>query len=311
MPLDPRVRRFLDLLAATNPTDTRALTVTERRASIVQLLGFCGTPTAVANVEARTLTGASGPLPARIYTAAAAPDPIGASIVYFHGGGLVAGSIETHDPVARALCNWSGCRVVSVGYRLAPEHPFPAALTDASTAFRNVRNEAAALGADPARVVIAGDSAGATLAAAVCQILAQTGEPQPALQVLLCPILDHAGSWLSRRQFGTGYLVDDGTLEHDLRHYLPAGTPLDDPRVSPLRASSLGGLAPAVIHAAEFDPLRDEARAYAERLTEAGGSASYTCHPGMIHFFYGLGGVIPYAHQALQKIGVQIRAALQ
>ena len=309
MPLDPRARRFLDLLAATNPPSALNLSVAERRAALGHMMGFSGPLVAVGDVKDCTLPGPAGRLPARLYTPFgydAAPRP---GLVYFHGGGLVAGSVATHDAVARSLANAGACRVLSVDYRLAPEFRFPAAIDDAVAAVLHVCSKAGDFGMDAKRIGVCGDSAGGTLAASVCQSVARSGGPQLALQLLLCPILDYAGTTESRRSLGQGYLVDEATLSHDLLYYIPADTDVADPRVSPLRALDLTGLPRTAIHAAEFDPLRDEAKAYAERLAGAGTPATYSCHAGMIHLFYAMAGVIPAARTAFEQIGADIRAA--
>ena len=311
MPLDARVRRFLDTLAASGAASTLALSVDERRRSLAQLLGFSGPAKAVGAIENRTLPGQASELRIRIYS----PAGIGAQelspgLVYFHGGGLVAGSIDTHDGICRALTVASRCRLVSVDYRLAPEHPFPAAIDDGLAATVWVASHAAELGLDAERLGVCGDSAGATLAAVVCQAIATTRQVRLACQLLLCPIMDYAGESESRRGLAAGYLVDRATLEHDLRHYLPAGAERADPRVSPLRAAQLRGLPPTAVHTAEYDPLRDEGAAYAERLRAAGVPTTYHCHPGMIHLFYGLGALIPYADTAFELMGGDIRALL-
>jgi acetyl esterase len=163
---------------------------------------------------------------------------------------------------------------------------------------------------DPARLGVCGDSAGATLAAATCHAAARAGGPPLALQLLLCPILDYSRITASKRELASGYLIDQATLDHDLMHYLPADIGPGNPKVSPLLAADLAGTPRTSIHTAEFDPLRDEGRNYFERLTRAGNEVSYTCHPGMIHLFYGLGAVIPYARTAFEQIGREIRAAL-
>jgi acetyl esterase len=174
---------------------------------------------------------------------------------------------------------------------------------------RHIRAHAQDFGID-ARLGIVGDSAGATLAAATCQVLARQSEPPLAMQLLLCPILDYSRATPSRLEFASGYLVDQATLDHDLLHYLPSGAEAADPRISPLRAESLLGLPPTFVHTAEFDPLRDEGARYAERVQATGTPTTYVCHPGMIHLFYGLAGVIPYARTAVAAMGTQIRAAL-
>jgi acetyl esterase/lipase len=310
MPLDPRARRFLQLLAATRPPSALSLTVAERRTAFASLMKFSGPAERVAAAEACTLQGPDGPIPVRVYTpAGAGPGPLPA-LVYFHGGGLVAGSVETHDAVSRALANASGCRLFAVDYRLGPEHRFPAAIADGYAATLQVARCARDFGVDRQRIGICGDSAGATLAAVVCQMAARSGEVQLALQLLLCPILDCGAETDSRRALAEGYLLDRATLEHDLLHYVSPGTDRADPRISPLRAADLSGLPPTCIHTAEFDPLRDEGRAYADRLAKAGVRTAYTCHPGMIHLFYGLGAVLPYARSAYELIGAELRAAL-
>ena len=309
VPLDPRVKRFLDALAAGKPPNALETTVEQRRLGLTELMKLGGPEPAVSRVEDRTLPGPAGELTVRIYTPLDAAETL-PGLVYFHGGGLVAGTVATHDSIARALAKAGACRVVSVEYRLAPEHPFPAALDDALAAVTYIGAHAAAFGIDPARLGIGGDSAGGTLAAATAQAVARIGTPRLALQLLICPILDYSRSTASRRDLASGYLVDQATLDHDLLHYAPPGTDPADPRISPLRAAAIGGLPPTLIHTAEFDPLRDEGRDYFERLARAHAEVSYTCHPGMIHLFYGLGGVIPYARTAFELIGGEIRAAL-
>jgi acetyl esterase/lipase len=311
MPLDPRAKRFLDTLAAMNPPSALALTPEQRRLALAHLLSFSGSAEAVGAVEELTLPGPAGPLSVRSYAPAGservAPLP---GLIYFHGGGLVAGSLDTHDPICRSLANASGCRVLSVAYRLAPEHRFPAAIADGYAATRWIAAHARDLGIDALRLGVCGDSAGATLAAVVCQLAAACGSVTLAFQFLLCPITDFAAESDSRRSFAQGYLVDRDTLEHDLKHYLAPGTDRADPRVSPLRASDLRRLPPTVIHTAEYDPLRDEGLAYAERLKNAGVLTIYRCHPGMIHLFYGMRGLIAYAGAAYGLMGADIRDLL-
>jgi acetyl esterase len=310
LPLDPRVKRFLDVLAAGNPPNALHTSVAERRTRLAELMKFAGPETPLASAEDRTLPGPAGPLAVRVYTPLDAPGHALPALIYFHGGGLVAGTIDTHASIARALAQAGTCRVLSVDYRLAPEFPFPAALEDALAAVAYIGAHASEFGVDPARLGVCGDSAGGTLAAATCQALACAGSPRLALQLLICPILDYSRQSGSRREFASGYLVDQATLDHDLKYYAPAGTDPSDPRISPLRAADLSGLPRTIIHTAEFDPLRDEALDYFNRLTHTGSAVSYTCHPGMIHLFYGLGGVIPYARTAYAQIGEDIRAAL-
>jgi acetyl esterase len=303
MPIDPRAKRFLDRVSAMRSGTVLDLSVDERRAGLRALLGFSGPVAPVSCVSERVLEGPNGsPLALRIYTPVSDADAV---LVYFHGGGLVAGSLDTHDPICRSLSHASSCVVVSVDYRLAPEHPFPAAIADGCCAVDWVSRH---MGSN--RVVVCGDSAGATLAAVVCQVLAATTAVRVALQFLLCPIMDFTAQSASRREFASGYLVDQATLDHDLKHYLRSGEDPSDPRISPLRVGDVRGVPPTLIHTAEFDPLRDEGAAYAERLSEAGVRTTYRCHSGMIHLFYGMGALIPYAATAYQLIGHDIRSML-
>ena len=311
MPLDPRARRFLDTLAAMNPPSALALSVAERRAGLAQLLGFFGAVDEVAAVDQFELPGPAGVLAVRAYTPASTwrgerlP-----GMVYFHGGGLVAGTLDTHDPLCRALCNASGCRVLSVDYRLAPEHRFPAAVADGCAAIDWMAAHADEIHVDRGRLGVSGDSAGATLAAVVCHTITAARQVPLAFQFLLCPIMDFAAESDSRRTLAQGYLVDRDTLEHDLRHYLAADTDRADPRVSPLRVAEVAHLPPTAVHTAEFDPLRDEGQAYAERLRRAGVRTLYRCHPGMIHLFYGMRGLLTYAGVAFAQMGADIRSLL-
>ena len=311
MAIDPHAKRFLDKLAALAPASMLSLSVGERRTGLEQLLKFSKRPACIGQVEDRTLPGPGGPLTARIYTPAGAePAKVLPGLVFFHGGGLCAGNLDTHDGICRALANASGCRLISIDYRLAPEHPFPAAIADGCAAGGWAAAHAEPLHLDPERLVIGGDSAGATLAAAVCHMTTTAGTVRWSLQFLLCPIMDFKADTESRRAFAQGYLLDQATLEHDLKHYLSGGVDPADPRISPLRAARLEDLPPACIHTAEFDPLRDEGRAYAEQLERAGVKTLYRCHSGMIHLFYGMGSLIPYATAAYELMGADIRAML-
>jgi acetyl esterase len=309
MPLDASIERLLGKLTAVSATRTE-LTVAERRSGLEQLLALGAESVPVAEVQARTLPGAEGALPARVYTPHRTAGTRLPGLLYFHGGGLVAGSLQSHDAVCRALASATGCRLVALEYRLAPEHPFPAALMDGLAALGWMAAHAADLGLDAERIGVAGDSAGATLAAALCQIAPRIGHAPIALQLLLCPILDITGAYASRREFARGYLLEQAILEHDLKYYLRPGDDAADPRVSPLRCPDLSGLPPACIHTAECDPMRDEGAAYAQRLEAAGVPVSYRCHSGMIHLFYGLGALVPYVARAYELIGSDVRGML-
>lgn len=311
MPLDPHARRFLDRLAAAAPRASASLSVPQRRHALAQFLAMAAVPEPVGAVADGTIPGPDGTrLAVRSYTPLQVEGDRVPGLIYFHGGGLVAGSVDSHDPICRSLANASGHRVMSVDYRLAPENPFPAAVEDACAATRWICEHAADFAVDAARTGVCGDSAGATLAAVACQTLAAAGGPPLAFQLLLCPILDHAADTPSRREFAQGYFLDRGTLEHDLTYYLGERHGTADPRLSPLRASDLRALPPTCIHTAEFDPLRDEGADYARRLREAGVPTRYRCHSGMIHLFYGMGALIPYGATAYQQVAADLGALL-
>jgi acetyl esterase/lipase len=311
MALDPQAKKLLDMLAATGAPDVARLSpgeMRERKARLISLGGTRG-PTTV-QVEDNRLPGPAGALPIRRYTPPGEDDAPRAGLVYFHGGGGVFGSIETHDGLCHALAGASGCRIISVDYRLAPEHRFPAAFDDAWAAVTWICTHAGAFGLDANRIAIGGDSAGGGLAAAVCRRATQENGPRIALQLLLCPALDMAAESESRRTLAEGYFLDRATIGWTLRHYCAPDVDLADPNLSPLRARDLAGLPPAHIHTAEFDPLRCEGHAYADRLEAAGGTVRYTCHAGMIHHFYGMTAVIPYAQSAVADIGRAVGGAL-
>jgi acetyl esterase len=307
MPLDPQARRLLALLRAGR-AGTPAASIEERRERFAALMRLSGPAEAVASVEEHSMPGPVGPLRMRVYTPLPQTPAPGAGLLYFHGGGFVAGDIATHDALCRSLANAGRLRLVALDYRLAPEHAFPAALVDCYRAALWARRYAPLLGIDPRRLGIGGDSAGASLAAIVCRLARDAGAPRFALQLLLCPITDFSAPRHHLR--AADHLLDGKTMAEELAFYLPPGIDPGDPRVSPLKAADLSGLPPALIHTAEGDPLRDEGEAYAERLRTVGVETRHTCHPGMIHLFYAMTGVIPYARAALERIGIDLRAAL-
>ncbi|ACL56797.1 alpha/beta hydrolase [Methylobacterium nodulans] len=303
MPLDPRLRRYLDVIAFAGG---RLTTIEARRTGLEGLGRLAGAPVPVAAVEDLILDGPAGPMAARLYRPR---DETGAVLLYFHGGGFVGGSLTAHDGIYRRLAAASGCALLAATYRLAPEHPFPAACEDAAASLSGLAARGRALGFDPARLAVGGDSAGANLAAGLCQAARDAGGPAIAVQLLLCPVLDAAGDGESYRLYGEGHGLDRATLALDIASYAAGADPAD-PRLSPLRAPSLAGLPPALIHTAEYDMVRDDGAAYAARLAQAGVPVRHTCHPGMIHHFYGMGGLVPDAAQALDGIGAELSAVL-
>jgi acetyl esterase len=310
MPLDPLAKRFLAMTAAASPRDRSRPSLQTRRQALAKLVQFARADVAaVAGIDG-VLPGLAGDIRYRLYSPADASDEALPGFVFFHGGGLVAGSIETHDPIAAALAQTTGCRLVSVDYRLAPEHKFPAAVEDAIAATLFVATHAAVLGIDAARLVVGGDSAGATLAAVVCQEALRDAGPAIAAQCLICPVLDFEDTSPSREEFAEDHLLDRLTIEADLADYLHQDADLADPRISPLRATKFSGLPPAIIHTAEFDPMRDEGNAYAGKLIAAGVAVDHVCHEGMIHNFHAIGAILPQGRLVLHQIGEQVRRAL-
>jgi acetyl esterase/lipase len=310
MPLDPLAKRFLTMMTVASRGNRSRPSASDRRQALAKLMQFVRAEvTDVTGVDG-ALPGPAGDLPYRLYTPANAATEYLPGFVFFHGGGMVAGSIETHDRICGALAQATGCRFVSVGYRLAPEHKFPAAVEDAIAATRWVSTNASSLGIDAAMLVVGGDSAGATLAAVVCQDALQNAGPAISAQCLICPVLDFDEISPSRAAFAENHLVDRAILDADLADYLPDGVDPADPRISPLRATELKGLPAAIIHTAEFDPMRDEGNAYARKLMAAGVTVEHICHDGMIHNFHAMGAILPQGRLVLLEIGQQIRRAV-
>ncbi|MFY9293964.1 MAG: alpha/beta hydrolase [Methylorubrum rhodinum] len=301
MALDPHVSRFLDMMALGG---TGGIDLAARREGLRGLSKLAAAGLATGQVEVRdfTMPGPGGALSLRLYAPegeAPESETSGPGLVFLHGGGLVTGDLDTHDALCRTLCDAGRMRVVAVEYRLAPEHPFPAALDDALAATRWVMEHAADLGIDPARLAVGGESAGAGLAARVCQEFLGVGKALAA-QLLICPVLDVHGTGPSRRDFARGYFLDEATIQGDIFACGPDALP--NPRFCPLRETELAGLPPAHIHTAEYDPVRDDGETYAERLTRAGVPVVHARHAGMIHFFYGLGRLVPRSRPILSQI---------
>jgi acetyl esterase/lipase len=318
MTIDPRAKRLLDMMRAggaggAGACDVARLSPAAMRQSFLDLArSIDATDEPIGEVCERRIPGPAGPLRLRIYSPAAAP---GAEqipgLVYFHGGAWVFGSLDTHEGVCRILANAASSRVVSVDYRLAPEHRFPAALEDSFAATRWVAAHAHELGIAARRLAVAGDSAGATLVAAVCQLARQANGPPLALQLLLCPVMGAELDTESRRVFAHGYFLDQAMMRWAFDHYRPLDAPVNgNPLMFPLEAADFRRLPPAHVHTAEFDPLRDEGALYADKLREAGVAVDYTCHAGMVHHFYGMAGAVPRARAALQSAGAAAGRAL-
>lgn len=255
-----------------------------------------------------------GPLKARHYAPmkgseqGSQPRPL---LVFFHGGGFVMGDLETHDPACRLLCRHAELHVVSVDYRLAPEHPFPAALEDARAAFTWAREHAREVGADPARIAVGGDSAGANLAAVLSQLAVREGSPAPAVQLLLYPAVDRTVDRESMEHFAEGYFLTREDITSFYRHYT-RGVDADssDPRISPLLCRELSGLPPALVITAGFDPLRDEGEAYAAALNAAATPATLRRFDGLVHGFANMIGVSQACRAAMVEIASMLRHML-
>jgi acetyl esterase len=258
-----------------------------------------------------SLAGADGPLPARLYVPDGSQDSApGPLVVYYHGGGWVTGGLDTHDHPCCLLARASGARVLSVDYRLSPEHPFPAPVDDALAAFRDAVARAGELGADSERIAVAGDSAGGHLAAVTSQQAARDGGPVPAFQLLIYPATDCLNVAPSRLTFAEGFLLTKPNMDWYEEQFLGPDTDRSDPRASPLLADELSGVPRALVVTAGFDPLRDEGEAYARRLSEAGVPTILRRHPGFVHGFLHLliGGAGP--REAIGEMGGVLRGAL-
>src|ERR1700676_2927182 len=306
----PLANHPLAMTPRTSPGDRSRPSPETRRQALAKLMQFARADVAAAAGTDDVLARPGGDIRYRLYApddATGAPLP---GFVFFHGGGMVAGSIETHDLIAAALAQTTGCRLVSVDYRLAPEHKFPAAIEDAIAATRFVSEQGSSLGIDATRLVVGGDSAGATLAAVVCHDALRNAGPAISAQCLICPVLDFEDTSPSREAFAENHLLDRVTLEADFADYLHGDADLADPRISPLRAIRFAGLPAAIIHTAEFDPMRDEGNAYAGKLVAAGVAVEHICHDGMIHNFHAMGAILPQGRLVLHQIGEQVRRVL-
>jgi acetyl esterase len=284
-----------------SPKDARQLFRETRPASTPQ-------PPAIGAVRDLSADG----VPVRVYRPAGVPDATRLpALVFFHGGGWVIGDLETHDVLCRQITGEAGVTVVSVDYRLAPEHKFPAAADDAWTATRWVAAHAAEIGVDPAKLAVGGDSAGGNLAAVVALQARDAGGPKIALQVLLYPVTDVGAETQSYRDLADGYLLTRDGMRWFIAHYLAKPQDAEDWRASPARATSLAGVAPALVITAGYDPLRDEGDAYAQKLRAAGVNVDHVSYGGMIHGFIPMGKLIDTGNRAVTLIAGSLRHAFR
>ena len=300
MPVDPHIAGLLELIAAAGYPPMQEGSPEDGRKALRAMSCDLVRPEDVIPVgEVREIRvpGGAGERPARLYR----PDGDGPwpTTVFLHGGGFVIGDLDTHDQVCRRLCRDAGTVVVSVDYRLAPEHPFPAAVEDSLAATRWAHEHLADLGGDD-RLAVGGDSAGGNLAAVVSQAMPEA----ITAQLLVYPAVDMAGDYPSREENAEGYFLELAMMEWFFMHYTAGvegveGVDPVDPRLSPLHAASLADLPPAVVVTAEFDPLRDEGEAYADRLQDAGVTVERARYDGLIHGFIDMAPVSPAAEQAV------------
>ncbi len=309
MPVHPEVQQILDYLAAEGGPPAEERSVAENR-ELIRALSESAVGPEVARVEA--LTVADG-VPARVYRPplpASDPPPL---LVWFHGGGWVIGDLDTADPTARDLCAGTGFVVVSVDYPLAPEHPFPAAPEACWSATSWLAQHAGELGAAADRIAVAGDSAGANLAAVTTLLARDRGGPTIGFQLLVYPVTDLLATYPSIRENGEGYLLTRNMMEWFTGHYLGGDGgdgAASEPTASPIYAGDLAGLPPALVITAEFDPLRDEGEAYAERLRLAGVPTTTSRYDGMIHGFFAMTAIAEDARRAVAEAVAALRQVM-
>ncbi len=320
MPLDPQLSAMADAMA-NNPdaVATHELTPAKAREGYNALATMLGPVEEVAEVSNRAIPGPAGDIPLRIYSPhkphkSGGSDPLGI-FVFYHGGGWVIGDLDSHDRECRALCNGAGCIVVSVHYRLAPEHRFPAAPEDAYAALRWVADNAALIGGDPDRLAVGGDSAGGNLAAVVTLMARDQGGPALRFQLLIYPATDarDGDAYRSITQNAAGPFLSKETMAYFQAHYFGSGNTSakrSDPRASPIAAPSHANLPPALVVTAEFDPLRDEGEAYARALEKAKVPVRLHRYDGMAHLFFQLSPVLAQGKELLSEASTALREAL-
>lgn len=305
MPLDPQLQAMRDQRERDDVAPLYTMSLAEARAAdLASIRQTGGEPEPVHDVVDLTIPGPGGELPVRLYRPSGRrPLP---ALLYFFGGGWVLGTIDTADGVSRSLANISGALVVVVGYRLAPEHRFPAALDDCAATLRWVAENASQIGADPARIAVGGDSAGGNLAAALA-LRARTDGPPLVGQLLVYPNTDQSADDESMRAADDPFLFNRHSVAWYREHYLADPGDAANPLASPLRAGSLAGLPPALVITAEYDPLRDQGEAYARRLAEAGVPVELSRYAGMAHGFFTMAGTVDASRAALAQAGLRLR----
>ncbi|WP_199443012.1 alpha/beta hydrolase [Umezawaea beigongshangensis] len=314
MPLDPQIEILLEQLAARGGPAPESRTVAENRAAGRAFAALAGDPEPVADVRDTTITAVDDgrSIPVRVYRPATEPDAAPLPVtLFFHGGGWVFGDLDTQDHIARTVTARSGTIVVSVDYRLAPEHPFPAASDDAYAALTWVADNAAGFGGDAERIAVFGESAGGNLAAALAQQSLRRGGPRITLQVLAYPAVDRFDDSPSMYEHATGPVLSRSYLEWFWGAYLSSPDQGADPRVSPARSDALAGLPPAVIATAENDPLRDQADRYARRLADAGVPVQHLPVEGAVHGLLSFTGSVQLSRDVLDQLADTVATAFR
>ena len=308
MPVHAEAQQLLAALEAAGLPPFEHMTVPQAREATKGFIDLQGEPEEIA-AEERSIPGPAGEIPVRVYTPAGErPKPV---IVYFHGGGWVIGELDTVDNPLRRIANRTDAVIVSVDYRLAPEHRYPAAFDDCYAATAWVAEHAAELGGDPERVAVCGDSAGGNLAAAVAIAARDRQSPRLAAQLLIYPVTDFDFTTESYEQNGDGYLLTKGSMQWFWAHYLGAQDLGKDPYACPARADDLAGLPPAFVATAEFDPLRDEGEAYAANLRIAGVDVTAKRYDGMLHGFAWTLGATPSGAALIDDLAAAFRRVLE
>ncbi len=318
MALDPQAKALLDVMPPM--PDFATLDLALARAGMALL--DAGEPEPVAKVENQTIPGPAGEIPVRVYTPQVSRSEPQASedqrggrapfpgLVYFHGGGFVMCSLDSHDGICRSLANAAGCVLVSVDYRLAPEHRYPAGPEDCYAATQWVAKNGAELAIDVTRLAIGGDSAGGNLTAVTALLARDRGGPSLRFQLLVYPVTDCAFDTASYRENAEGYMLTTGMMRWFWEKYLTDPVQGGEAYASPLRAANLANLPPGLCITAGYDPLRDEGEAYAARLREAGVDVRTSRYPGMFHGFLSMTAQLDKAREAMAEAGAALRAAL-
>ena len=310
MPLDPQAQALLSELEKAGNPPFAAMTPAEGRIAVLPFRDLAGEAEDVAAVEHRFIPGPTADLPARIYRPAAAGTGPLPGLVYFHGGGWVVGNIAVSDPFTRSLANRTGCVVVAVNYQKAPEHKFPVPMDDCYAATQWVFDNAEDLGLDGARIGVIGDSDGGNLAAAVTLRARDEHGPKLGCQVLIYPAVQYGWDTPSSLANAEGFLLQRADMEYFWTHYVKSPSDGAHPYCSPLAAEDHSSLPPAFIVCAEFDPLCDDGRYYADKLRAAGVSVKLHVYDGMLHGFLWMSGVLDQSKAALDEIGRDVRSAL-